>query len=122
MLAKRILVIEDNPDTADSLAMILTLLGHEVQVAYNGPDGVRKAVAWRPDVVLSDIGLPGLTGYQVAERLRQSPETARARLVAITGYGDDDDRRRAYESGFDFHFTKPADTSALLNVIAPSVN
>jgi PAS domain S-box-containing protein len=114
----RILVVEDNRDSADSLQLLLTLLGHEVHVAYTGPDGVKEATTWIPDVILSDIGLPGLDGYGVASELRRRPETARTRLIAITGYGDEESRRRALASGFDYHLTKPADPDQLLRLLA----
>jgi len=112
-----ILVVEDNRDAADSLRMLLELLGHEVRVAYTGPDGVRIAEEWQPDLMLCDIGLPGLDGYGVAGALRQKPATARTRMIAITGYGTEKDRRRALEAGFDHHLTKPADPGVLMQLI-----
>lgn len=114
----RILVVEDNEDAADSLQMLLTLLGHEVRVAYTGPDGVRAATEWAPEVIISDIGLPGLDGYGVASELRKNPATAGARMIAVTGFGSEADRKRALESGFDFHLTKPADPAALQRLLA----
>jgi PAS domain S-box-containing protein len=113
----RILVVEDNRDAADSLRMLLELLGHAVTVAYSGPDGVQAARAWRPDVVLCDIGLPGLDGYGVAGELRHDPATARARLIAVTGYGRDEDRQRAREAGFDHHLTKPVEAGDLRSLL-----
>lgn len=115
---RRILIIEDNQDAADSLQMLLTFLGHTVRVAYSGPDGVKTALEWRPEVILSDIGLPGLDGYGVARALRGNPATARARLIAITGYGQKDDHRLARESGFDHVMTKPAEPALLLELLA----
>lgn len=109
----RVVVIEDNRDSAESLRMLLTLLGHDVAVAYSGPDGVAAAVRHRPDVVISDIGLPGLDGYGVARELRHHPATSGARLIAVTGYGTEDDRRRVQEAGFDHHLVKPADPQTL---------
>ena len=109
----RILVVEDNRDAADSLRMLLELSGCEVRVAYSGPDGVRLAREWRPEVVLCDIGLPGLDGYAVAGELRHDPATAGARLIAVTGYGQEDDRQRARQAGFDYHLTKPVDPAVL---------
>jgi signal transduction histidine kinase len=103
----RILVVEDHCDAAETLRLLLELLGHQVKVAHSGPEGVRAAGQWRPDVVLCDIGLPGLDGYGVARALRQDQATAKARLVAVTGYGQEEDRRRAFEAGFDHHLTKP---------------
>jgi PAS domain S-box-containing protein len=116
----RILVVEDYQDAAESLKMMLTRLGHEVRVAYTGPDGLRVATAWQPEVVLSDIGLPGLSGYELARELRQNPRTAAARLIAITGYGEEEDRRQATAAGFDHVLTKPADPLALRQLLAPS--
>jgi signal transduction histidine kinase len=113
----RVLVIEDNKDAADSLCMFLGLLGHETRCAYTGPAGVAAAVEFRPDVVISDIGLPGLDGYGVARQLRHHPATSRARLLAVTGYGSDEDRRRSREAGFDLHLTKPVPPEALVDVL-----
>jgi CheY-like chemotaxis protein/two-component sensor histidine kinase len=114
----RVLVVEDNHDAADSLQVLLTLLGHEVRVAYTGPDGVRAASEWLPEVVISDVGLPGLDGYGVAAELRRNPATANVRLIAVTGYGSEEDRRRALQSGFDHHLTKPADAAVLQRLIS----
>jgi two-component system CheB/CheR fusion protein len=116
----RILIVEDNHDTADSLQMLLEALGHEVRVAYNGPEGVVRAEQWQPEVILSDIGLPGLDGYGVARALRRNPATARVRLIAVTGYGSETDRRQAFEAGFDFHLTKPVDPVVLVTLIRTS--
>jgi CheY-like chemotaxis protein len=105
---RRVLIIEDHKDAADSLQLYLQLLGHEVRVAATGPEGVRAAAAWRPDAVISDIGLPGLDGYGVAAALRQDPATAGVLLVGVSGYGRDEDVRRAYDAGFDHYLVKPA--------------
>jgi CheY-like chemotaxis protein len=113
----RILVVEDNRDQADSLRMLLGLYGCEVAVAYSGPDGVRVAGLFRPDVVICDIGLPGLDGYVVARQLGGDPATAGARLIAVTAYGQDEDRRRSQEAGFEQHLVKPVDPNALLRVL-----
>jgi PAS domain S-box-containing protein len=109
----RVLVVEDNKDAADSLQVLLELFGYTVEVAYNGTAGVAAAQTFAPDVILCDIGLPGLDGYKLAAQLRQNPATAQARLIALTGYGTDEDRRRSQEAGFDAHLTKPADPAAL---------
>ncbi len=114
---RRILVVEDNRDAADSLRMLLELLGHEVAVAYSGPEGVQSAREWRPDIVLCDIGLPGMDGFGVAEELRRNPQTAKTRLIAITGYGREEDRRHSHEVGFDYHLIKPVDPEDLLKVL-----
>jgi two-component system CheB/CheR fusion protein len=111
-------VVEDNKDGAESMALFLGLLGHEVRLAGTGPGGVEAAREWRPDVVLCDIGLPGLDGYGVARELRLNPTTARVRLLALTGYGSEEDRRRAREAGFDHHLVKPADPAELARLLA----
>lgn len=114
----RVLLVEDNRDAADSLRLLLSAVGgHEVEMSHTGPEGVEKAGVWRPDVVLSDIGLPGLDGFGVARALRSNPATARARLVAITGYGSDADRERAREAGFDHVLVKPADPADILQML-----
>ena len=114
----RVLVVEDQRDAAASLRMLLEMLGHETRVAYTGPDGVRAAEEWRPDIVLCDIGLPGLDGYGVARELRLNPITAHVRLLALTGYGTDEDRRLTREAGFDLHLTKPVAPEILQDVLA----
>jgi CheY-like chemotaxis protein len=114
----RVLIIEDNKDAADSLRALLEMCGHEVRVAYTGPDGVHEADSWRPEYVLCDIGLPGMDGYGVAAELRRRSVIPRALLIAITGYGSDEDRMRAYNAGFRHHFTKPADPFELIRMLA----
>jgi signal transduction histidine kinase/CheY-like chemotaxis protein len=109
----RVLVVEDNRDAADSLRMLLELYGYEVEVAYTGPDGVRAAETYSPEVILCDIGLPGMDGYGVAAAVRRNPTIASVRLIALTGYGQEQDQRRAREAGFDEYLTKPADPIAL---------
>lgn len=113
----RILVVEDNQDAADSLRMLLELDGHEVTVAYSGPAGIKAAAVCHPDVVLCDIGLPGLDGYGVVHALRHNPDTAAIRMIAVTAYSQDSDRRRSHEAGFDLHLTKPVDPYVLLQEI-----
>lgn len=114
----RILVIEDIQDAAETLRDLLELLGHEVEVALSGADGLDQARRFRPDVVLCDIGLPGMSGHEVATRLRQDPETASLHLIALTGYGTEEDRQRAAEAGFDLHLTKPVQPEHLQQVLA----
>jgi PAS domain S-box-containing protein len=104
---QRVLVIEDNVDAADSLKDVLELNGHAVEVAHSGPDGLARARAFRPDVVLCDIGLPGMDGYEVVGALRSDPELRSAGLVALTGYGQPEDLDAAAAAGFDAHVTKP---------------
>jgi len=111
----RAVVVDDNVDAAESLADLLRMLGHEVQVAHDGPEGLATARAVRPDVVLLDIGLPGMNGYEVARRLRSDPEFS-ALLVAVSGYGRDEDRRLSREAGIEHHFVKPIDFRSLLSL------
>ncbi|MCE9604770.1 MAG: response regulator [Planctomycetia bacterium] len=110
----RVLIVEDNRDAADTLRLLLKAHGYAVSVAYSGPEGVEAAALSRPEVVLCDIGLPGMDGYAVASALRASPDNAHLRLIALSGYGREEDRRRALQAGFDDHMTKPADVSKLL--------
>ncbi|HEV7519347.1 MAG TPA: ATP-binding protein [Thermoanaerobaculia bacterium] len=115
----RILIVEDNVDAAESLRLFLELTGHEVTVAHDGSTGVARARETQPEVVLCDIGLPGeMDGYAVARALRSDPELSFTRLIALTGYGQAEDRRLASEAGFDLHLTKPTDPDALLRVLA----
>jgi signal transduction histidine kinase/FixJ family two-component response regulator len=118
----RVLVVEDNPDASDALYMLLELLGHTVRVVRDGPaalDAVRTAV---PDVALVDIGLPGMDGYEVARRARPLAEPGRMTLVALTGYGRDEDKERALAAGFDYHLTKPVDIDALRALLASAAS
>jgi PAS domain S-box-containing protein len=110
----RILVVEDNKDAANTLRVLLEMFGYQVTVAYTGKAGVEAAREGHPDVVLCDIGLPEMDGFAVANALRKNPETAGARLIAVTGYGQEADRRRALEAGFNEHLTKPVDPELLL--------
>jgi CheY-like chemotaxis protein/nitrogen-specific signal transduction histidine kinase len=115
---KRVLIVEDNRDAADSLAELLTLFGYQVNVAYTGPEGVAAAIKYHPEVILCDIGLPGLDGYEVAQYLRHDPLTASIRLIAVTGYGSEADRKRAQQAGFDTHLVKPVDPDRLLGELS----
>lgn len=115
---RHILVVEDNRDAAECLRLLLEIHGYVVSVAYTGPDGVETAKSVQPDVVLCDIGLPGMSGYAVAGTLRALPETAAARLIAVTGYGSAEDRERALQAGFDLHLVKPVDPERLLGQLA----
>jgi PAS domain S-box-containing protein len=118
--ACRVLVVDDNQDAADSMAGLLELSGHHVAVAYDGPASVAAACADEYDLVLLDIGLPGLDGYEVARRIRQhcAETTRRTKIVALTGWGQSEDRQRSRESGFDDHLVKPIDPQALLGLLA----
>ena len=110
----RILVVDDNRDAARSVATFFELVGHEVSTAADGVQALAVAADFRPDVVVLDIGLPQLDGYQVAQRLRVQAATRDCLLIALTGYGQADDRERAERAGFDHHFVKPADPADLL--------
>jgi signal transduction histidine kinase/CheY-like chemotaxis protein len=113
----RILMVEDNRDGAETLQTLLRLAGHEVALAVTGPEGVELARRFRPDVVLCDIGLPGMDGFAVGRALRQDSTTARSRLIVLSGYGQEEDRRKSREAGFDLHLTKPVDPLDLLRLL-----
>jgi PAS domain S-box-containing protein len=115
--ARRILVVDDNRDAADGVAMLLRRVGHSVRVAYDGRDALTSYDDFVPDTVLLDIGLPGMTGFEVAAGLRERQGGRRLRLLAITGYGQDGDRQRSREAGFDGHLVKPVAVSALLTAL-----
>ncbi|HEX4590644.1 MAG TPA: PAS domain S-box protein [Gemmataceae bacterium] len=115
--ALRILVVDDNVDTAESLAMVLRLMGHDVRTEHTGPKALQAAVAERPDVVLLDIGLPGMDGCQVAERIREHQDLADMRLIAISGYGQQADQRRCEQAGFNHHLVKPVDPATFQQLL-----
>jgi two-component system, sensor histidine kinase len=114
---RRVLVVEDNPDSRESLRMVLELYGYRVEVAEDGRQGVEMALAWGPDAAVVDIGLPLLDGYAVARRVRAALG-ANIRLIALTGYAQYSDRQRAFEAGFDAHLTKPTDLDELSRLLA----
>ncbi len=116
MGARRVLVVDDNTDAAESLAMLLEVRGNEVRVAYDGLEALDKEGEFKPQVVLLDIGMPKMSGYEVARRIRAARGDS-VMIVAITGWGQEDDRRRAREAGFDHHFTKPVDYEKLIELI-----
>jgi CheY-like chemotaxis protein len=105
----RVLVVDDNEDAASTLAMLVKELGGESRSATNGFEAISCVTEFEPDVVLLDIGMPGIDGYETCRRMRQTPSGARATVVALTGWGQDDDKQRALDAGFDLHLTKPAD-------------
>jgi CheY-like chemotaxis protein len=115
---RRVLIVDDNEDAANSLAMILNLGGHETASVYTAVDALQRAASFRPDVVLLDIGLPGMDGYEVAQKMRELPGLRDIRLVAVTGYGRSDDRIRARDAGFDDHLTKPVEFAVLERTLA----
>jgi two-component system CheB/CheR fusion protein len=114
----RVLVVDDNVDAADMLAMMLQMFGHEVQAAYSGESALEKAVGYQPEFVLLDIGLPDIDGYEVALRLRRQPQTKDVTLIAMTGYGQDSDRQRSKAAGFDHHLVKPVEPQKLQELLA----
>ena len=118
----RVLVVDDNVDAAQTLADLLSMSGHEVRMVHDGLGAVAAAVAWCPDVVLLDIGLPGLNGYEVAKRIRLETVCANMTLVALTGYGQAADRQRSQEAGFDHHLVKPADFDEVEKILAAVVH
>jgi PAS domain S-box-containing protein len=115
--ARRILVVDDNSDSAQSLAMVLRVTGNEVRLAQDGPSALQVAKEFRPELVLLDIGLPGMDGYEVARRMRQMPEMKGSVLVAQTGWGQEEDRRRSRDAGFHDHLVKPLDPAALQSLL-----
>jgi CheY-like chemotaxis protein len=115
---RRVLIVDDNEDAANSLAMLLKLSGHETAPVYSAADALSRAAAFRPDVVLLDIGLPGMDGYEVAQQMRELPGLRNVRLVAVTGYGRSEDRIRARDAGFDDHLVKPVEFALLEQTLA----
>ena len=115
---RRVLIIEDNPDTAESTRQLLEMDGYTVEVAGNGPAGLEAARGFGPEIVLCDIGLPGMDGYEVARSLRRDPALSSATIIAMTGYGREEDLRRAREAGFDLHLVKPVDFNSLRRALA----
>lgn len=115
---RRVLIVDDNKDAAEMLATVLEVHGYETRTAHDGPSALAAANAFQPDVVFLDIGLPGMSGHEVAEQFRADPALAKATLVALTGWGGREDKQRAEETGFDFHLTKPVDLATIEDVLA----
>jgi len=116
--SRRVLVVDDNQDTAESASLLLELDGYNVRVAHTGPEAIETACRFAPDVILLDIGLPGMDGYAVARVLRATPDLARCRIIAVSGYGQAEDRHRSREAGFDRHLVKPVEADLLREVLA----
>ena len=117
MSAHRILVVDDNVDAAESLKLLLECWGESVEIAHDGATALSIAEQQRPAIVLLDLGLPGMDGYQIAERLRQQANGTPPRLIAVTGYGRDEDRERTRAAGFDRHLLKPLDLERLRKLL-----
>jgi CheY-like chemotaxis protein len=114
---RRILIVDDNQDSAESLALLLGLVGHETHVVHDGLEGLAAAERLQPDVVLLDIGLPNLNGYEVGRRIREQPWGREMVLVAVTGWGQQEDRERSREAGFTSHMVKPVDPAVLMKLL-----
>jgi len=114
---RRVLVVDDNLDAAESTAAFLRLEGHEVKTVGDGPQALASLKVFDPHVIVLDIGLPGLDGYEVARQLRERGDTSHTLLIAMTGYGQREDRERAIASGFDYHFVKPTDPRLIQRAI-----
>lgn len=115
---RRVLVVEDNLDSVHSMAALVRMMGHEVEFAINGFAALDVARKFRPDVVLLDIGLPDINGYEVARQVRALPGVRQPRLIALTGWGQEQDRRQSREAGFDAHMVKPVDPDELARTLA----
>jgi CheY-like chemotaxis protein len=115
---RRVLIVDDNRDSVDSLAKLLKLTGHEVETALDGMSGLRTAQMYQPEIIFLDIGLPEISGYEIARRLREDPSLAKVTLIAMTGYGQEEDRRKALEAGFDGHMIKPAEPADVEKLLA----
>ena len=120
--ALHILIVDDNVDSAESLAILMRMSGHQVQTAYIGSTALQAASSFGPHVILLDIGLPGMDGYEVARRLRAEPQTAKVALIAMTGYGNAADQRDAAVAGFDSHLVKPVDLDELQRLLVAQIH
>jgi CheY-like chemotaxis protein len=115
---RRILVVDDNEDAAETLGLLLDTMGHDVRVTHDGPAALEAVNDFTPDVVFLDIGMPGMNGYEVARRMRAIAELDATVLVAVTGWGQDEDRERSREAGFHLHVVKPVDAAGLRSLLA----
>jgi CheY-like chemotaxis protein len=115
---RRLLIVDDLKDNADSLAVLMELKGHEVHTAYDGEEAIAAAQQFKPDVVLLDIGMPKMNGYEACRSLREQSWGKGMFLIAVTGWGQEDDFRRTEEAGFDHHMVKPVDPAELLKLLA----
>jgi CheY-like chemotaxis protein len=115
---RRVLVVDDNKDAATSLALMLELMGNEARAVHDGLEALETASTFRPDVVLLDIGMPGLNGYDTARKIREQPWGRGTALIALTGWGQEEDRRKSQQAGLDHHLTKPVDPAQLEQLLA----
>jgi CheY-like chemotaxis protein len=115
--SRRILIVDDSRDGGETLAMLLRVLGAEVALAHSGRAALECVSTFKPDVVLLDIGMPGMDGYEVARRIRANPANRDISLIALTGWGQDEDRRRSSAAGFNYHLVKPADIDQLRQLL-----
>lgn len=113
----RMLIVDDNRDAADSLGMLMQVMGNETRVAYDGQEALSVAGQFHPEVVLLDIGLPGMSGYEVAREMRRKPGGGAVLLIATTGWGQPSDKEQSREAGFDHHLVKPIDAATLLKLL-----
>lgn len=113
----RILVVDDSRDGADSLSVVLQMMGAETRAVYDGPSALAVIKSFAPGTILLDIGMPGMDGHEVARRIRQDPDFAGIRLIALTGWGTEDERRRTRQSGFDDHWVKPVEPERLRELV-----
>jgi len=116
-LKRRILVADDNRDVVESFQIMLRILGHEVQTALDGEEALEKAEQFRPDVIVLDVGMPILDGYETASRIRQLPWSRDVVLIAVTGWGNDKDKLKSAAAGFDVHLVKPVDATTILEAL-----
>jgi CheY-like chemotaxis protein len=114
---RRVLIVDDNADMVNLLSILVKLEGHETEVAYDATEALRKAEVFKPDLALLDIGLPGISGYELAKTLRANPQLRQARLVAVTGFGEAADYQRSLAAGFDSHVVKPVGVTALVSIL-----
>ncbi|SAL44021.1 PAS/PAC sensor hybrid histidine kinase [Caballeronia sordidicola] len=117
-LPRRVLLVDDSVDAAEAMSMLLETLGHDVRVKHDGPSALAMVDEFAPEVVILDIGLPGMNGFDIARELRTRAQTKSALLIALTGYGADSDRQKAHDAGFDHHLVKPVSFTAIETVIA----
>ena len=120
MRVERVLIVDDNTDSALGFGEVVRLLGHEVEVAFDGPRALLAAQSFKPTIALIDIGLPVMDGYEVAKRLRETAGSGELKLVAVTGYGEEANRAMSIEAGFDMHTVKPVELESLRKLLANS--